>query len=163
MADWKIPITGRMWVTICHRQMKMSVMWLRKRFNFKVNYLVCYDQLDSLKKVTMRICYIIKYSWSKVTRMWPVMEFLQIFQEATCQLRGRQVRNVILIRLALSWPRISQSAAQSVILCRVGLRRCGHNCSLIQSCRSCYARLDSIVAGTTTLDRECLKALNNRE
>ena len=94
---------GHMRVTLCHdlfHPMKMVIRRLWMHYNLKLNWFDCYEQSDRSKKILTYIYHIIKYSWHKVTCMWPVMWFLQISNSSTC--KGEQVRNVIIMRLVLT-------------------------------------------------------------
>lgn len=58
----------------------------------KLNCFVYHEQSVGSKKVITYIYHIIKYSWSGVHCMWPVVWFLHVFQGVTCQSGGARER-----------------------------------------------------------------------
>jgi hypothetical protein len=92
-------ITDLMKLTLCHdlyHQMKMALGRLWKRYNLKLICFVCYIQSDWSKKLITRIYHIFKYSWHRVTCMWPVWWFLQISHTAIYQ-RVKKRSSLIII------------------------------------------------------------------
>ena len=65
--------------------MVLPKLW--KCYNLILNCFVCYEQSDWSKKGILRIYHIIRYSWHRNTRMWPVM-FLQDLLRLNVRVKG---------------------------------------------------------------------------
>jgi hypothetical protein len=61
----------------------------------KFKRFVYYEQSGCLEMVKICIYNIIKNSWHRVTCMWRIMLFLQIYHVVTCQWRGASERSIL--------------------------------------------------------------------